>query len=545
MTFDQHAYGSARFATAAEIRAAGLFGSRGPEFGHLGRQFLRHWNGGGARVTGGSGSGKSSQILLPAILGAPEARFVVLDFKNGEISRIIEPHCALAGIPFYSIDPYGVTDLPNQRVSLLSHLTPGSAMLVPDSQRFWRALLPDSGGDGRFFDQTGRRFGDAITRMDVALQGSTSFTALYSLMLLARADFNAFLRIPEQASDRLPPDVLATCAEMRAMYDDAARTFESVMAGLTNSLAFMADPNLQATLVDDSLADAPLSVIADPEPGPVIVSLILPDELLEVLAPMVRAFISAIRTAKKARPDAPPVHLLIDEAARMGRFEELAKMVAVDRAAGIVPWLFYQDDGQIARNLGPTGKATLEANAALMLDLGGGIRDYETARARSETLGHRTLAMADPLTQTRARAQAQELRRRLVLEGADPLEIGPKLWQLDYEANHRTLMRKALMEPEELLSLPADRMLVQARGYRLRPFLAGKRPYFTQARFAGRFFPNPNEDQDLGTVRIATRWGMRRRRIVEAPLPDRLQHLPQYAGGLRPFRHVEGFAPAP
>ncbi len=66
-------------------------------------------------------------------------------------------------------------------------------------------------------------------------------------------------------------------------------------------------------------------------------------------------------------------------------------------AQGITPYAFYQDDGQITRNLGPTGKATIEANAALMIDLGGGIRDYETARNHSLAPGHQTVELDDPL----------------------------------------------------------------------------------------------------------------------------------------------------
>ncbi len=206
----------------------------------------------------------------------------------------------------------------------------------------------------------------------------------------------------ELAADAGSPDLRNTYMEMKGMYKGSPKIFDSVMGGLSNALSFMAEPKLRDCFVDDKGADFALDVIADGQ-GPVIVSLIIPDELLDVLAALVRAFISAVRTAKKARPDAPAVNFPIDEAARMGSFGELAQMFAVDRSAGIIPYLFYQDDGQIARNLGKTGKDTLEANAALMTDLGGGHRDFETAQARADTA-------------------AQEIKRKVLFEGFDPVE---------------------------------------------------------------------------------------------------------------------------
>ncbi|WP_291726975.1 type IV secretory system conjugative DNA transfer family protein [Leisingera sp. F5] len=539
--YQDNPYGAARFATFEEVCHAGLLRPHGVEFGLVRGRPLFHNNRAGVKVTGGAGSGKTSQTAIPMILGS-RGVFVLLDVKNGEITRVIEPHCALSGIPLYTLDPYGVTGFPQLRTSLLSHLKSGSSTLVPDSQRFWQAILPDSGGDSRFFDQAGRRFGDAVTRHDVGLNGSTSLLRLFEIFSMLRADFSAWRAWADIAKDHGTLDLIATFAEMAEMYEASPKTFDSIVAGVSNALAFMTDPAIQATFVDDTAADFSLEVIADPGTGPVFVSLILPEEVLEPLAPLVRQFFSSVRTIKQRRPDAPPVNLLIDEAARLGRFGELADFFAIGRGAGLTPWVFYQDDGQIVRNLGPTGKATIEANAALMLDLGGGIRDYETARARSNALGYQTITVDDPLTQMRGQSAALELKRKVLLEGADPFEAAYRLRQLDYEAMHRTKMRKALMEPEELLRLDSGKMLVQARGYHLRPFIAQKLPYFRQRRFAGRYFPNPNEERDTGSVAIKTFWGTRRRKIIKEPVPSSLSHLPQYAGG-RPLRYVAGFKP--
>ena len=536
----QQPYGDARFASLEEVRSAGLFKRHGVEFGIIRGRPIFHSNRAGVKITGGAGSGKTSQIALPMIMGS-DASFVLLDTKNAEITRVIEPHCALKGVPLYVIDPFGVSDYPSARVSLLPYLKPNSPSLVPDSQRFWMALLPDSSGDHSFFEQAGRRFGDAITRHDVHLNGSSSLQSIADILAHLRSDYDSWASWADLASTRSSPDIVATFGEMKDMYGGSPKTFDSVMGGVSNALSFMATPAIRETFVSDVAADFALAdVIADTRKT--IISLIIPEELLEPLAPVVRQYFSAIRSIKQRMPSAPSVNFMIDEAARLGRFKELEELFAVGRGQGITPYAFYQDDGQITRNLGMTGKATIEANAALMIDLGGGIRDYETARNRSLTLGNQTIQLDDPLIQSRADAQSREIMRQVHLEGADPMQAGLRLRQLDYEAGHRTKMRKALMEPEQLLGLDPSKMLVQARGYHLRPFIAEKSPYFVQRRFAGHFFPNPNEDRDLNSVLLQSFIRSRRRRIVELPAPHGLSDLPQYAGG-RPLRYVEGFKP--
>jgi type IV secretion system protein VirD4 len=314
---------------------------------------------------------------------------------------------------------------------------------------------------------------------------------------------------------------------MKEMYAGSPKTFDSVMGGVSNAWTCMASPAAQATFVSDRAADFELEELL--KPGKKIVSLVIPEELLGPMAPLVRTFISSIRTLKARRPDAPPITFLIDEAARLGRFGELADLFAIGRGQGTTPVVFYQSDRQIELNLGTTGRGIIESNAALMLDLGGGIRDYETARNRSLALGYQTVQVADPLVQTRAESMAREIMRQVHLEAADPIEAGLRLRQLDYEAAHSTKMRKALMEPDQLLGLDPGKMLVQARGYHLNPFIAEKKAYYLQRRFAGHYFPNPNEERDLGSVSIVTWLGRRRRRIVEEPCPSFLSHLPQYA----------------
>ena len=101
----QNPHGEARFAFPEEIRAAGLFGREGVEFGLYHGRPLRHFNRASMKILGAAGSGKTSQIAIPMILSAT-GPVVILDFKNGEISQVIEAHCALKSKPMYTVDAH-------------------------------------------------------------------------------------------------------------------------------------------------------------------------------------------------------------------------------------------------------------------------------------------------------------------------------------------------------------------------------------------------------------------------------------------------------
>ena len=189
---------------------------------------------------------------------------------------------------------------------------------------------------------------------------------------------------------------------------------------------------------------------------------------------------------------------------------------------------------------------TLSANAAVEVFLGGGIRDYQTAKMLSDRLGNQTITTDETLVQERAKHASRSALRAALFEGADPFKVGLNLQQNAFEAQHVRKQRRALMEPDEILSLGADKSLVLAGGYHLMPFMAEKVPYYLNRSLAGvgRAFPNPYVDRDLTTISIPTRFGMKRRRIIEeAKPPSWLAHLPQYARG-RPFRYVEGMKPS-
>lgn len=535
------AYGSARFADAHDIARAGLLKTGGLlEFSRLGRRSLWHHDRTAILIKGGAGSGKTTSVLLPMLL-SKRANVAMIDVK-GELTAVLMDGLVHRGTSLLSFNPYRLHGLPAQRVSLLSHLKPNSPYLVGDSRRLWQAILPDiSGAQNRFFDEKGRQWGDAITRALVFQRGDVSLASLYETICLVRADWDAFVDWAADAVAVSPPDIEAVFGELIGMNTGEARTFDSVMSGITAALGFMADPALRACLPGDEPGAVRLDALTSGE-GQTFFAIILPPEFITIYAPLVRLILSCISTAKQRAPHAAPMLMVIDEAARLGSFPELAELPAIGRGYGLVPVLTYQDDGQIALNLGPHGATTLSANAGIELYLGGGIRDLATATALSRRLGNQTITLIDPLTRARGEFARREALRQVMIEGADPVRTGHELRRAAVEAQHESRHSRALLEPSEVLGLPGDKTLVLAGGYELPPFLADKVPYFLRREFAGRVFPNPYVQRDMSTLRVPGLFGMRTKRIIEAPVPSWAAHLPQYDDG-RPLRYVEGYRP--
>ena len=538
-------YGSARFADDMEVMRT-FRASGGVPFGFYNGRKLFHDKQAGMLLIGGAGSGKFTSVLAhlmdaPGRKGEPP-RYAIFDPKR-ELRAVLEPYFAHIKAAVYEINPYLTHGMQGHRLSVLSHLTPQSPRLVADSRRAARTLIAESGGgDARFFEQKAQNWLDPLIRGLVHLDGGVSPSSLYELVGMIRSAPEAWAEVSELMETLGEPDLRVTFAEMRNMAEDASRTFESVMAEITNALAFMNDPRLQETFVASAQADFSLDVLCEASSQPVFVFFVMPPEMTQQNAALIRQFFSTLRTLKQVRPEAPTLNLVIDEAAQLGAFPEIAEFYSIGRGFGLCPVCVYQDIGQIRKNLGPTGAMTLSASADLEVYLGGGISDLETARMLSAKLGNQTLALEDHLVQQRA----QRSRREALLDAfsgrSDPLKTGSALRALDYEQQHKRKLARPLCTPEEILGIPQGQALVMPSGYGIPPFFAAKTPYYANKAYTGLYAPNPYFDRDLTVVSVPGRWGgTSSLRVICEFVPASHAHLPQYQNG--EWQFIEGHRP--
>ncbi len=539
-----HPHGSARFADFGEVRRAlGVDG--GIPIGFFEGRLRFHTKRAGALLIGGAGSGKFTTMLAhiladPGRTGEPP-RYAILDPK-GEMAAVIGPGLVQRGAHVYTVNPYRLHGHPVHSVALFSHLLRGSPLLVADSRRVAQTFLPDtSSGEGRFFEQKARIWMDALLRGLVHADGEVSPGSLFELVGVIRSAPGIWAQMSDSMAALGEPDLRATYAEMLDMAAESRRTYDSVLGELTNALAPMTDPAMQASFTGTARADFTLDVFTEDGGRPIYVFLMMPAELILQNAALIRQFFSSLRIAKQRKPNAPTINLVIDEAARLGRFPEIAEFYSIGRGFGLSPLCAYQDIGQIKENLGPNGATTLSASSDIEIFLGGGISDLETARHLSAKLGNQTIRTPDLLVRERGARARKEAVHGVLFGGVDPLRTGIALRALDYEMQHTQKLSRALMTPDEILALPQDKALIFASGYGIRPFALDKVPYFTCRDYAGRYFPNPYHDRDLGSLRVRTRWGYRQRALIRERVPEPYRDFPQYSGGEWAF--IEGYRP--
>lgn len=541
-----HPFGSARFATDIEVRRA-FDSPGGVPFGFYKGRKLVHSKNAGMLLIGGAGSGKFTSVLAHIMnsrgRGNEPLRYAIFDPKR-ELRTVLEPWFAHIGALIFEVNPYGVLGASGQRLSLWAHLTPDSPMLVAHSRQASNILFPvnpNTNSDNAFFPLKAREWVDALMRGLVHLDGSVSPTSLFQMVGMMRSNIDAWKEMAALMASLSEPDVRSTFNEIINMSFDAERTFQGVLGEMANGLSFMTDPALQKTFVGSAEADFSLEILCEASGRPVFVFFVMPPELIAQNAALVRTFFSTSRTIKQKRPQAPTLNFVIDEAAQLGPFPDVANFFEFGRGPGLCPIVAYQDIGQIAKNLGPTGAMTLSASADIEVYLGGGVSDLETATHLSRKLGNQTLVLDDQLTNERATRARREVIYDAFDGKIDPIRASFALKNLDYEQAHTRKQARALRTPDEILRMPHDQMLVLASGYGIPPLLGEKQPYYERAEYKGLYLPNPYFDRDLESVGVPG-WPWRKRlKIIREAVPASHAGLPQYAHG--EWAYVEGHRP--
>lgn len=534
-SFNEHyRFGSASWAEANQLRTAGLFEPRGPQIGFFDRRAL-HLEGDAPMITiGGAGSGKLRDVLGYVVCRSPGERMMFLD-PRGELASISWHVHALYGEQAYFFNPYGLHGLPQLACNPLDILSRDSPTFHTDCKFIARALIAvTSTSDGKYFEQRGGGWVEALLKIDVEVHGTTSLPRLIRLVNLAESGSPAWIDVIEAMSRSAFDDVRRTGGEMITKQQDSPREFGSIMGEIYACLGFLDDPVLQASL---ERSDFSLSKLCDPSET-CKVFIMMPAETLMIAAPLLRLFFTVTMLYKGRTPLSPRVNLVVDEAGQLGPFEALLRAFTFGRGAGIRAWAFFQDIGQIIRHYGAPGVQGFLGSAQMRQFFG--VRDYETARLVSNMLGTETLEYDDPKLQEAAKRQ-KALAVQRALSGEDMFSAMLDAAHYSRAEKLRTKQARKIMTEDEILGLPEDRQILFISGKNLPPVYAAKHPYFMQRAMAGLYLPNPyHPPQDK--VRVAGRFSSKWARVIRESVPKKFASFAQYRGGTHAY--VEGYEPS-
>ncbi|MFP7673702.1 type IV secretory system conjugative DNA transfer family protein [Marivita sp. S0852] len=518
-------FGSSSLATEAEMVAAGMF-EWTPGSIYCGKAYGRRlWLdfAGGYVMTAGARTGKLRDILMQNICSGvlPNETILIFDIK-GELAVTSQDQNSDGKACLY-LNPHGLHGMPQHKLNPVAHIRWSSLTLISDIKVMLEGLLPQSGAaQAKYFELNAARIAEALCVILTKLNGTLTLPDLYRALLLMKTGGEPWLDFAYQMYLSGIPECMSVEAEIDEARTDTSGGFRGIIGELEAALG---------CLSDDRLRDA-LSGPFDASPEDLCrkdqvyhLYLMVPEDMIESWAPMVKVILASAKTLKRRAPEAPRQTWVIDEAGRLFGYSQIVRLFTDGAGIGVRPFVVFQDFEQ-ANKLMPGGAQLIASSAAVKLFFG--VRDDNTAKLVSNLLGYETLHHDDPLIQQRAKTQHLATLQS-VFAGSDPFEAAGQIAQSAYEAAHQRLVRRAIRTPDEVRFGPENALYLFADG--LSGGVIGSRePYWEQRWMAGRYHPNPYHPP-YDRVQVQTRWGKRWRKIITEPVPNEFAHLPQYRSG--------------
>src|SRR5579864_4011659 len=471
-------YGSARWATPKEIKAAGLFAPKGVFLGRFENNYLRHDGPEHVMCFAPTRSGKGVGLVLPTLLSWTSSA-VVHDIKgeNWELTsgwRSTFSHCLL----------FNPTDARSARYNPLIEVRKG-ACEVRDVQNIADILVDPEGALERrtHWEKTSHSLLVGVILHVLYAEEQKTLTRVTEILADPAQSFEKTLRIMlatnhlgTSAEPKVHPVVAATAREL---LNKSENERSGVLSTAVSFLGLYRDPVVSRNTesCDWRIADL---VAAE---KPVTLYLVVPPSDISRTKPLVRLILnqigrrltetlSALPSTKKKRP----LLMMLDEFPALGRLDFFETALAFMAGYGIRAYLIAQSLNQIAKAYGDNNAILDNCHVRIAFSS----NDERTAKRISDALG----------TATELRAQRNYAGHRLAP------------W-LGHVMVSRQETARPLLTPGEVMQLPQDEAIVLVSG--LAPIRAKKLRHYQDENFTSRLQPPPHRDGRVRADRLRPR----------------------------------------
>jgi type IV secretion system protein VirD4 len=457
-------YGSARWASGKDVRAARLLGSSGVILGRFGPDYLRHDGPEHVLCFAPTRSGKGVGLVIPTLLTWPES-CVVHDIK-GENWQLTAGFRARHG-RLFRFDP---TDTSSSAYNPLAEVRLGASE-VRDVQNVADVLVDPDGSLER------RNHWEKTSH---TLLVGAILHVLYAEEEKTLAGVAAFLSDPRRTIEASLRAMMTTAhlgeAGVHPVVASAARELlnksENERSGvLSTAMSFLGLYRDPVVAHVTRQCDWRISDLVD-GPRPASLYLVVPPSDISRTKPLIRLILNQIgrRLTEKLGVGnrRRRVLLLLDEFPALGRLDFFESALAFMAGYGLKAFLIAQSLNQIEKAYG-ANNAILD-NCHVRVSFA--TNDERTAKRISDSLG----------TATELRAMKNYAGHRL----------SPWLGHLMVS---RSETARFLLTPGEIMQLPSNEEIVMVAG--VPPIRATKARYFEDARFTARLLQPPDMNSDL------------------------------------------------
>lgn len=452
-------HGAARWATEADIRRAGLRAARGILLGRRGGRLLVFGGQEHVMLYAPTRTGKGVGVVIPNLLTWPDS-VVVLDVKR-ENWDATSGFRAAHGQDVHLFDPLDA-DGRTSRYNPLGHIDRSDPVAVLDElQRVAAMLFPHPLNADPFWAESARTgFVGVGALLAETPDRPLTLGAVYAELTAGdpRTRFPALIASRREEGRPLSPGCVRALTDFTASSDN---TFASVRQSLTAKLNLWVNPRVDAAT---AASDFDLGALRSRRTSVYLAA--SPDNLVR-LAPLYALLMQQlVDRSCRARPD-PQQHpyqvlVLLDEFARLGHAEVLARAFAYVAGYGLRLLPVLQSPAQLRAEYGPDVTEDILANCAV--EIAFAPKELRLARELSERLG-------DTTVRSLSRSRPGGLSR-----------------------GHRSIsesdQRRALLLPQELAQLPAGELIVFRAG--APPVRGRKLRYFAEPAFRRRVRPPPH-----------------------------------------------------
>ena len=330
-----------------------------------------------------TGSGKSITSIIPTLL-RHRGPAIVIDPK-GEALSVTGRRRKKLKQKVVALDPFGLTGQKRaQGLNPLDLIDPASPHAVDDAASIASMIFERQAGAEESFWENRAHLVVTGLILHLCLSAAPKKRNLAEVRRLLSQPADAMKVLAQEMTSSTNGEVRQIATVLSSVEPQA---LASILAVAQTRFAFLRNPAVQAATArsDIKLADVTDSAALS-------IFLVVPPERLGTHAQLLRLWVGVLMSAVMRRRQKPPESTLfiLDEAAQLGRFEQLSQAILLFSGIGLQTWTFWQDFSQLMQRYPAEWEALFNA---CKVQQRYGVANPRAARVAAEMSGFH-----DPLT---------------------------------------------------------------------------------------------------------------------------------------------------
>ncbi len=535
-------FGSAGYASIAEIEAAGFLDGKGLHYGYTREKTPRQGKVPATQsmlTVGNSGSGKGSTKILHQFLDT-DTSIVSVDVKpehgqTASLNIFVDKYC-LNG---YGVGCDAPWFLPRDTMNYFQFTDPSKLSFFEDSLLMAMSIPEkpkgDNGGNSEHFWQKTVSLFQALFMDGKYHNPNFSPIDLKNVvddLLTGGGEYFDF------HIDRMKSSPFTTVSAMARELESKAQMvpaeFGSIMSTASAALRAFGSPAI-AQMFSGKSTISPREFVSGDRAKHLFI--MFPEYAVEQSAAPLRCIITALFVEQQRQP-VRPLRFVLDESFILGNFSLIPKIAYLGRGYLCTADIYVQNFGQLYQNFGENQTDTILANCPYQLILG--VSSPKTARIVSEMSGKQNYTYLPKGKRNEATYKRSQALHKM-MNGGDVVSTMLEVSQQSRALDIPDSVARQVLNPDEVIRRESNKGLLFTSSFDLKPIETLQRHYFLDRHLVTKFLPNP-QHPPFDKVMVPNRFGrMKPVRVISDKVPSELAHLPQYSGGY--WSYIEGFNP--